>query len=632
MLPNLTFILNRDGPILMGEDMIFNVLVAPSGIFVFEGEENGQDYSGTLITGFLDHLGYDYTYANYYPSLLGFETVFLSHGNFGENMDKGTEFTSSNALAVKEYLESGGNLYVEMGGMFYKMTYSQYPNIGAMKLLFGVNTAMLYNNENPIDTLFGVANSPTDGMLFAGSDQKYNWHIDKVTPKPEATISFIEQDYGNVAIMYDGSATYGQKTFYMGYSLAELRDRDAISSRYNVLLKTMEFFGYNLPQGYILSNFLTDKTAGGMPLEVHFTDISISEPGYPITSWQWDFDNDGTIDSDEQNPVWIFSEPGDFTVRLITSNALNSDTLTLENLITVNSGYLVYEGVENGDDYSGIFIRDYLQENAYTVTYRNIFPQSLEGYWAVFLSYGNLQSGGTHLDDQMASVLIDYLESGGYVYLEGGDALGNDQVNNTQLLNLFGLVAATNGTGTNPINSLEGKPAAITHDLVFTGNNQVSNDSIDKYAPSSSGKTAFTETGYGTVAVQQNITGDRRSFCFSYSLADLTDGDYPNTREELLHRIMNFFDIYTAEPEVKEFMNERLSIFPNPSTNKITLSSSAITGNTQLSIFNVSGEKVFERQLTDTETQIDISALPRGVYFVRVQDEKRIEVGKIIKQ
>jgi len=628
----LTLHFELDGPILMGQDMIFNVLVAPSGIFVFEGEENGQDYSGTLITGFLDHLGYEYTYANSYPSLLGFETVFLSHGNFGQNMDKGTEFTSSNALAVKEYLESGGNLYVEMGGMFYKMTYSQYPNIGAMKLLFGVNTAMLYNNENPIDTLFGAANSPMDGMLFAGSDQQYNWHIDKVTPKPEATISFIEQDYGNVAIMYDGSATYGQKTFYMGYSLAELRDRDATSSRYNVLLKTMEFFDYSLPQGYILSNFLTDKTAGGMPLEVHFTDISISEPGYPITSWQWDFDNDGTIDSDIQNPVWTFSEPGDFTVRLITSNALNSDTLTLENLITVNSGYLVYEGVENGDDYSGIFIRDYLQENAYTVTYRNIFPQSLEGYWAVFLSFGNLQSGGTHLDDEMAAVLKEYLESGGYVYLEGGDALGNDQVNNTQLLNLFGLVAATNGTGTNPINSLEGKPAAITHDLVFTGNSQVSNDSIDKYAPSSYGKTAFTENGYGTVAVQQNIPGGRRSFCFSYSLADLSDGDYPNTREELLHRIMNFFDIYTSEPELSDVSNIRLDLFPNPCLDEILITFPDLGEHAVLSIFTVGGVKVMDRRVTDNSMRLDISALPRGVYFVSAQDANGVVVRKLIKQ
>ena len=46
-----------DGPIPMGQDFLFPVNVAPSGIFVFEGEENGQDYSGTFITGFLDHLG-----------------------------------------------------------------------------------------------------------------------------------------------------------------------------------------------------------------------------------------------------------------------------------------------------------------------------------------------------------------------------------------------------------------------------------------------------------------------------------------------------------------------------------------------------------------------------------------------
>ena len=193
----------------------------------------------------------------------------------------------------------------------------------------------------------------------------------------------------------------------------------------------------------------------------------------------------------------------------------------------MNSGYLVYEGVENGDDYSGVFIRDYLQENAYTVTYRNDFPQSLEGYWAVFLSFGNGGSGGTVLNDEMAIVLTDYLENGGYVYLEGGDALGFDQLANTQLLNLFGLIAASNGTSINPIDSLEGKPTALTHDIVFTGNSQVSNASIDKYVPSANGKVAFTEKGYSTVAVQQSIPNGRRTFCFSYSLADLRTANIP---------------------------------------------------------------------------------------------------------
>ena len=75
-----------------------------------------------------------------------------------------------------------------------------------------------------------------------------------------------------------------------------------------------------------------------------------------------------------------------------------------------------------------------------------------------------------------------------------------------------------------------------------------------------------------------------------------------------------------------------VKIIPNPSQEKVTISWPEITSITQLSIFTVSGKKVFERQLTDTETQIDISALPRGVYFVRLQNEKMVEVFKMIKE
>jgi hypothetical protein len=79
-------------------------------------------------------------------------------------------------------------------------------------------------------------------------------------------------------------------------------------------------------------------------------------------------------------------------------------------------------------------------------------------------------------------------------------------------------------------------------------------------------------------------------------------------------------------------IGKELTIIPNPSKDKITISSSAITGPTQLSIFNVSGEKVMERQLTDNEIQLDISTLPQGVYFVRLQNEKIVEVGKLVKE
>lgn len=91
-----------------------------------------------------------------------------------------------------------------------------------------------------------------------------------------------------------------------------------------------------------------------------------------------------------------------------------------------------------------------------------------------------------------------------------------------------------------------------------------------------------------------------------------------------------WYDINTEIPDNPK--EAGLSIIPNPSNDKIAISIPVITVNTQVSIFNVSGVKVLESQLNDTETQLDISALPPGVYFVRVQNEMIVEVGKIVKE
>jgi len=76
----------------------------------------------------------------------------------------------------------------------------------------------------------------------------------------------------------------------------------------------------------------------------------------------------------------------------------------------------------------------------------------------------------------------------------------------------------------------------------------------------------------------------------------------------------------------------RLSVYPIPATDKLIISTLALENNTLLSIFNVNGEKLIERQLQENETQIIISALPSGVYFLRLQSEKLVEEGIMIKE
>ncbi|UCE17255.1 MAG: VCBS repeat-containing protein [Gemmatimonadota bacterium] len=82
--------------------------------------------------------------------------------------------------------------------------------------------------------------------------------------------------------------------------------------------------------------FQTHVTSGHAPLTIQFTDLS-SAP-QPVTSWAWDFENDGTIDSEEQNPGWTYNEPGIYSVSLEVTNGTDTYTQILEDYIRVFDG------------------------------------------------------------------------------------------------------------------------------------------------------------------------------------------------------------------------------------------------------------------------------------------------------
>ncbi len=84
------------------------------------------------------------------------------------------------------------------------------------------------------------------------------------------------------------------------------------------------------------ADFSANITNGIFPLIVDFTDLStVGLMGYPINEWFWDFNNDGTIDSNEQNPQWTYPEAGLYTVTLTVSDGSNTGTETKVDYITV---------------------------------------------------------------------------------------------------------------------------------------------------------------------------------------------------------------------------------------------------------------------------------------------------------
>ncbi len=76
-----------------------------------------------------------------------------------------------------------------------------------------------------------------------------------------------------------------------------------------------------------------------------------------------------------------------------------------------------------------------------------------------------------------------------------------------------------------------------------------------------------------------------------------------------------------------------LSVFPNPSNGQITIQVSEEIVRTKpiMDVFNSTGQHVLQYQITEGVSQLDVSYLPAGVYFLKTTDKgKNIHTGKLI--
>lgn len=81
----------------------------------------------------------------------------------------------------------------------------------------------------------------------------------------------------------------------------------------------------------LMAMFDYDQNEGEAPLTVQFTDMHI---GLAETI-EWDFDNDGIIDSNESEPLWIYEEVGVYSVKLCVSAGTQTDQILLVDIINV---------------------------------------------------------------------------------------------------------------------------------------------------------------------------------------------------------------------------------------------------------------------------------------------------------
>jgi hypothetical protein len=72
-----------------------------------------------------------------------------------------------------------------------------------------------------------------------------------------------------------------------------------------------------------------------------------------------------------------------------------------------------------------------------------------------------------------------------------------------------------------------------------------------------------------------------------------------------------------------------LKLYPNPTSGNLTIETPE---KGTLSVFNLNGILLLQRELTEPTTLIEVNTLPCGIYLVKLVSVKNVKVGKFIKQ
>jgi gliding motility-associated-like protein len=183
-------------------------------------------------------------------------------------------------------------------------------------------------------------------IFFSVSAKIYSQPVASFSASPLAgcsplVVSFTDQSSGNpTSWLWDlgNGATSTQQnpaTTYInsGFYTVVLTVSNASGS--NTISKTQYIKVDDKPA----VNFGASINAGCFPLRVNFTDFSTGGSA-PVVAWEWDFGDGGT--STAQNPFYIYTTAGNYTVTLKVTNAGGcTKVVSRSNYIQVSAGVTV---------------------------------------------------------------------------------------------------------------------------------------------------------------------------------------------------------------------------------------------------------------------------------------------------
>lgn len=141
----------------------------------------------------------------------------------------------------------------------------------------------------------------------------------------------------------------------------------------------------------------------------------------------------------------------------------------------------------------------------------------------------------------------------------------------------------------------------------------------------------FTFLGIGVLTAPYPAWEEKTFSLNAYSNQSIRIGIKCQTADAYMFMVDDF-RVTSSNLKVDEFFSSKFSTYPNPANNIVTISNTDNILLTNVVITDINGRNVKEVKVNNaSETEINISDLTAGIYFMNIQTDNGKAVKKIIK-
>ena len=224
----------------------FNLMIGLIPVLIIDLDP--LNHSGPAFRSIIDNLAVIYEFTNTFPTNpFNYKSLFISLGIYFSNY----ELSSAQGQKLAEYLENGGMIYMEG-----RETWLDDPQT-QVHPMFNIN--VVEDNWFALDTIYGIAETFTDGM-------KFEYYADNVfldyifESGPSAYVIFQSQSVSYACQVANDAGSY--KTIGSSIEFGALLDNEDPSTKEILFKKYLNFFGIEENTSYINENKnISDITA-----------------------------------------------------------------------------------------------------------------------------------------------------------------------------------------------------------------------------------------------------------------------------------------------------------------------------------------------------------------------------------